>query len=89
MISNDTNVPGIMNYVFSPPNIVVDTAAQVASRMKEKQLMAELDTIRPMYPDKDQQILRLKQKLQAKQVEMTSHSDLSEQQEKMLAQKGI
>lgn len=38
--------------------------------------------------DKDQQILRLEAELQAKQVEITSLCDQSEQREEILEQKG-
>ena len=42
-----------------------------------------------MYRDKDKQILKLKEELRAKQVEMSSPNDLFEQREKeMLEQKG-
>ena len=62
---------------------------QTASKEKEQQLLAELDTIRSMCRDKDQQILRLKEELRAKQEEMTSLSDEFEQREKEIQeQKG-
>ena len=68
-------------------SLVVDTAVQTAS-MSELQLQAELRTIKRLSHDKDQQILRLKEKLWVKQEEMTSHSDLFEREKEMLEQKG-
>ena len=71
-------------FVLSETDLSVDKS--VLSEKKEQQLLAELDTIRH---DKEQQILKLKEGLQEKQVEMLSPSDLFEQREKeMLAQKG-
>ena len=62
----------------------VDKAVQIVSEKREQQLLAELDTSRRMCRVKDQQILKLKEELQAKQVEM-----FERREKEMLAQIGI
>ena len=66
-----------------PPD-KVNKAVQTVSEKKEQQLLAELDTSRRMCHVKEQQILKLKEELQAKQMEM-----FEQREKEMLAQKGI
>ena len=72
-------------------SFVVDTAVQAAdqaSREKKQQLQAELNTIKCLCQDKDQQISSLKEELQTKQEEITSLSDqLAQRENEMLEQK--
>jgi len=51
----------------------VHTGYLTASKKKEQQLQAELDTIRRMYRDKDQQISRLEQEQKGEQHHTEGH----------------
>ena len=72
--------------MFFLQNYISDTAVQEASQEKEQPLQAELDSVEHIYQDKDQQILKLKEELQAKQKEMTTLSGQFEKE--MQEQKG-
>ena len=76
-----TTCPHYNNY-----HIALQSAYLTASKGKEQQLQAELNTIRQMYNDKDQQISMLEQELQAKQEKVKDQFE--ERETEILEQKG-
>ena len=79
--------------MFDKPLIVLNAyeVSLAASKEKEQQLQAELDTIIHTSQVKDRQILKLKEELQAEQKNSASLMEQFEQQQReleMLEQKG-